>query len=168
MNSNLNTMSGAMIAFYAMLVIWSVIIYWRMFKKANQPGWAVLVPFYDVYVINKLAKVSHVWTVVIVFCSLILIFSASAISASMLSFADFMRMSVFAVISAPVFIAVIAMIIWDIILSINIAKWFELPGWFALGIFLLPIVFIGIIAFNRNIHYNFGSGIKETILIKEF
>lgn len=39
------------------LVVWvlSIVAYWRVFEKAGQPGWAAIVPIYNIYVLIKIA-----------------------------------------------------------------------------------------------------------------
>ncbi len=32
-----------------------IICYWKLFEKASEPGWACLVPFYNMYVMFKIA-----------------------------------------------------------------------------------------------------------------
>jgi len=41
----------SLVAFAIMLV--TIIAQWKIYKKAGQPGWAVLVPIYNMYVITK-------------------------------------------------------------------------------------------------------------------
>ena len=159
-----HNIGGEILALFAVLIIWSIIICWKMFRKANQPGWAVLIPFYDVFVMNNVAKMSHVWTVVVTFCAFILTFS---IPQAQTSITTPFALSIALTLSIPAFVAVFAFILWDIMLSINLAKWFGKSGWFALGIFMLPVVFITLIAFNKNMHYNSSGRVKETILIRE-
>jgi len=156
---------GEILILCAVLIIWSIIICWKMFRKADQPGWAVLIPFYDVFVMNNVAKMSHVWTVFVIFCAFILIFS---IPQAQTSITTPFALSIALTLSIPAFVAIFAFFLWDVILSINLAKCFHLSGWFALGIFALPVVFIAIIAFNKNIHYNFGSDFKKTALIERW
>ena|GEM_PF-1412709 len=160
-----HNIGGEILALFAVLIIWSIIICWKMFRKANQPGWAVLIPFYDVFVMNNVAKMSHVWTVVVTFCAFILTFS---IPQAQTSITTPFALSIALTLSIPAFVAVFAFILWDIILSINLAKCFNQSGWFALGIFVLPVVFIAIIAFNKNIHYNFGDGFNKTVFIERW
>jgi hypothetical protein len=40
-----------------MLVFWlaAIVALWKVFVKAGQPGWAAIVPFYNVYVLLKVA-----------------------------------------------------------------------------------------------------------------
>lgn len=39
------------VAFIALMLV----AYWKIFVKAGEPGWAVIVPFYNVYVMYKIA-----------------------------------------------------------------------------------------------------------------
>ena len=43
--------------FMLLVLAWSVLMIvanWKMFEKAGQPGWAVLIPIYNVYVLLKI------------------------------------------------------------------------------------------------------------------
>lgn len=42
-----------------------IISVWKVFSKAGQPGWAVLVPFYNVYVFLKVAGKPGWWMAII-------------------------------------------------------------------------------------------------------
>jgi hypothetical protein len=35
---------------------------WRVFTKAGQPGWAALIPIYNVYIMTKIAGKPGIWT----------------------------------------------------------------------------------------------------------
>jgi len=37
------------------LVIYSIVVWWKIFTKAGQPGWAILVPFYNYVVMCRIA-----------------------------------------------------------------------------------------------------------------
>jgi uncharacterized protein DUF5684 len=36
---------------------------WKTFERAGEPGWAVIVPVYNLYVLMKVAQVSALWMV---------------------------------------------------------------------------------------------------------
>ena len=62
--------AGILIAFFAayMLFVTPIIILiivagWRMFTKAGQPGWAVLIPFYNLYVYTQVLRRPNWWVV---------------------------------------------------------------------------------------------------------
>lgn len=46
--------TGLMIFFLAVAVVFIVGL-WKVFTKAGQPGWAVLVPIYNLYILLKIA-----------------------------------------------------------------------------------------------------------------
>ena len=54
------------------LVFWGIVIFeigawWQLFKKAGEPGWAAIVPFYNIYVMLKVADKPGWWLPVILF-----------------------------------------------------------------------------------------------------
>ncbi len=44
---------GTILVYLALIVV-MIIAQWRIYEKAGQPGWAVLIPFYNIYVLLKL------------------------------------------------------------------------------------------------------------------
>lgn len=51
---------------YAIIFLIAIVSYWKLFKKAGKPGWAILVPFYNIYVLMKVAKMSLWWLLLLV------------------------------------------------------------------------------------------------------
>lgn len=47
---------GVMMIFYWILVILFIVGAWKVFSKAGRPGWAILIPFYNVIVMLQVAK----------------------------------------------------------------------------------------------------------------
>ena len=47
-------MGLGMILFYFAVMVVFIIAEWRIYEKGGQPGWAVLIPFYNIYVLLKL------------------------------------------------------------------------------------------------------------------
>ena len=43
------------------IVLIAIVAMWRIFTKAGQPGWAVLIPFYNLYVLTQVAKLPSWW-----------------------------------------------------------------------------------------------------------
>jgi len=48
---------GGMIVFIIYLAVIIAIIagFWKVFEKAGQPGWAAIVPIYNIYILTKIA-----------------------------------------------------------------------------------------------------------------
>ena len=44
---------GAMLLYIAIIVV-MIIAEWKIYEKGGQPGWAVLIPFYNIYVLLKM------------------------------------------------------------------------------------------------------------------
>jgi len=44
-----------MLLFWLAVLVVTIIGGWKMFEKAGQPGWAILVPFYNIFVLLKIA-----------------------------------------------------------------------------------------------------------------
>jgi uncharacterized protein DUF5684 len=42
-------------------VLLTIAAMWKVFERAGEPGWAVLVPFYNLYVLTKVAQLSGWW-----------------------------------------------------------------------------------------------------------
>jgi hypothetical protein len=50
------------IAFYVAVIIFMIVVYWKIFEKAGQPGWASIVPFYNTYVlIVNILEMPPIW-----------------------------------------------------------------------------------------------------------
>ena len=64
--------AGAMGGLFCMCFFWLIMLaigivglvgMWKIFEKAGQPGWAAIVPFYNVYVLNQIAGKDILWFV---------------------------------------------------------------------------------------------------------
>jgi Family of unknown function (DUF5684) len=48
---------------YLVVVVVEVVAMWRLFTKAGQPGWAAIVPIYNLYVLVKVAGREGWWVI---------------------------------------------------------------------------------------------------------
>lgn len=83
---------------------------WKIFTKAGQPGWAVLVPFYNLLIGLRIVGRPDIW---LLYCLI------------------------------PGVNVVIQIILW-----IDLAKSFGKDTVFAIGLILLPVVFLPILGFG--------------------
>lgn len=58
---NNSAAGGLSLLFQLGLIVLIVIGMWRVFSKAAQPGWAVLIPIYNTYVMLKIADKPGWW-----------------------------------------------------------------------------------------------------------
>lgn len=57
-----NSVIFGLIAVYIALIVFIIIVYWRIYEKAGQPGWASIVPFYNTYVlIVRILEMPSFW-----------------------------------------------------------------------------------------------------------
>ena len=46
---------GILIVVYIVVIVFEIAALWQVFVKAGQPGWAAIIPIYNVFVLTKLA-----------------------------------------------------------------------------------------------------------------
>lgn len=66
-------MLAGLVAYFVVvgiITIVSIIGMWKMFEKAGQPGWAAIVPFYNLYILTvEIAKKEMLWFVMLLVMS---------------------------------------------------------------------------------------------------
>jgi hypothetical protein len=50
------------LVFWLAIVIFLVAAQWRVYTKAGQPGWACIIPIYNIYIMTKIAGKPGIWT----------------------------------------------------------------------------------------------------------
>ncbi len=48
---------------YIAFIIFYIIVMWKIFVKAGQPGWGAIIPIYNIYLILKVAKRPGWWLI---------------------------------------------------------------------------------------------------------
>ena len=48
---------------YIALIVFSIIIMWKVFVKAGQPGWGCIIPIYNIYLMMKIAGRPGWWLI---------------------------------------------------------------------------------------------------------
>jgi hypothetical protein len=65
--NNTNPLSGlfgtGFLMFALVLAVIAILGWWKMFEKANEPGWAAIVPIYNVYILLKIAGRPGWWLI---------------------------------------------------------------------------------------------------------
>ena len=99
------------------LFVFSLVCKWRIFSKAGEGGWKILIPIYNTYILFPQITTQIALRILAVFVIWLVIF------------------------------------IINVTVNFSLAKAFDLPGIFGLGLWLLPIIFCAIIAFSSSIQY---------------
>jgi hypothetical protein len=68
--------SAALIVFLIplALIVVSIAGMWKTFTKANEPGWAAIIPIYNLYVMLKIGDNEWWWLLVIIFVPIVQIY----------------------------------------------------------------------------------------------
>ncbi|MEA5077271.1 MAG: DUF5684 domain-containing protein [Anaerolineaceae bacterium] len=97
---------------YFVLIVFFIYCLWRVFSKAGKPGWAAIVPFYNVIVELEIVGKPWYWLLLMLI---------------------------------PV-----VNVVLGIIVMVRMAKVFGKSGGFAVGLVLLPFIFLPILAFDSS------------------
>ena len=63
------------LVFFFLFFIFLLAAMWRVFAKAGQPGWASIIPIYNIYVMTKIGGKPGYWTLLCLIPGLNIIFS---------------------------------------------------------------------------------------------
>jgi TPR repeat protein len=61
------------VTIYLIYAIFMIVVYWKLFRKANRPGWAAIIPIYNVVVYLQIAGLSP-WFILLFLAALIPLF----------------------------------------------------------------------------------------------
>lgn len=127
---------GIIFVFYAV----TAIAWWRIFKKAGEPGWKAIIPFYDGHIKFKIC-----WKPAFFWLMLALSVVGSVMTGFKLSLGGFE--SVIYIIGYA--LALIALYI-DVLHSFKLSNAFGYGTGFAIGLVFLPTIFSLILAFGKS------------------
>jgi Family of unknown function (DUF5684) len=65
----------AFFIFWLAIVIFLIAAQWKVFVKAGQPGWAAIIPIYNIYIMTKIAGKPGIWTLLCLLPIVNIIFS---------------------------------------------------------------------------------------------
>jgi len=136
---NLNELL-AILAVYGIVIsaiaVFGIICMWKVFTKAGKPGWAAIVPIYNLVVLIQVAKKPTWW---------IIWFFLPTIFGMMIEAAPLIALIL-------VVVSVITLFVIVILLQVGLAKAFGQGGGFAAGLIFLNIIFMALLAFGKYEH----------------
>ncbi len=116
--------TGVMVAYIIItlaVAVVSIIAMWKIFTKAGKPGWAAIIPVYNLVVLYQIVGINPLW----------------------------LLMLIGAIIPFVNFIVAIAFFVLTILVDIKLAKAFGKSGGFAVGLIFLPFIFQCILGFGK-------------------
>ena len=139
------------------LTVFSLVCMWRVFSKAGEGGWKILIPFYNVYIQFKIANArKRFWIcfLLTLMIPLILGYFARGFIYYVQLYGSLPRIDNDTAIGILISVVIMLVIfILNVSINFSMAKAFGLPGIFGLGLWLLPWIFYAIIAFSGSIQY---------------
>jgi len=140
------------------VLILCITFYWVLFEKSQKPGWAVLIPLYNIFTISKIAKIKFSWIIL----TIIAVCTFFALLPKTFSIYTQMLLGSPQIVVTPGVesymgfssVALIIIAVWLIMIALGLAKRFGQNIVFALGLLLLSPVFICVLGFNDKIKYS--------------
>lgn len=127
---------GFVIGFALLFYILVAIASWKIFKKAGISGWKALIPIWNAYLLFKLSSsTKYFWYILLsafIQGFLVALFEVNTI-----------------IVNIVEIVTSFAIIYFDYIFSMNLAKSFGKSTKFAIGLFFLPNIFQLILGFGK-------------------
>ncbi|MDD5098983.1 MAG: DUF5684 domain-containing protein [Candidatus Colwellbacteria bacterium] len=125
--------SGGVLIVSLILSILIIAGMWKVFVKAGKPGWASIIPIYNIVVMLQIAGMSP-WLAIL---------------------------PVLMIIPIVNIVVGIAWFVISIILSVKISKVFGKPSVYALGLIFLPFIFYPVLGFGKAQYLGMASAPSE-------
>ena len=94
--------------FYLSLIGFSIAVQWKIFTKANEPGWACLIPIYNILVMLKIIGKPWWWLIMLLIPGVNLIFGIWAANMLSKSFGKDESFTIGLVLLNIIFLAILA------------------------------------------------------------
>ena len=110
-----------MIIAFAVAVL-QIVATWKLFEKAGKPGWASIVPVYNIIVLFEI--IGYKWYYIFLF-----------------------------LLGWVPIVGQLALVVFSIHYNVKLSKAFGKDIGYGIGLAFLPVVFVPIFAFSKNINY---------------
>ena len=141
---------GAGYYIFSVIIVAAVIVaWWRIFSKAGEKGWKILIPVYNMYVMYKLFWKAAIFAIMIVLSIVAVIGSSVTMYGAVMSVLQG-GSSTFYIGLFLLVASMIVILILDIIFYNKVSKAFGHGAGFTVGLVLLPFIFLLILAFDSS------------------
>ena len=141
---------GVLVLCLVAFVLFQIAVYWIVYEKAGEPGWACLIPVYNYYVLLRIAGRSGWW--LLVFMLAFILAGINKISPVPVDAGGGLSSVIQQGILAASLLLSFFSYIFFIVINLDIAKRFNKGIFFGLGMWLLPLIFYPILAFGRAVY----------------
>lgn len=112
----------SMMMFVLPLIVLQIVAMWKLFNKAGKPGWASIVPVYNIIVLFEI--IGYKWYYIFLF-----------------------------LLGWVPIVGQLALVLFSIHYNVKLSKAFGKDIGYGIGLAFLPVVFMLIFAFSKNINY---------------
>ncbi len=123
---------------------------WKVFEKAGKPGWAAIVPYYNLYVEYELGDFPPLLILLNIGVSIVS-FTTGMFNSFSEYYNGFIALSL--LFSGILSLASLALTVVQVLVSINIAKKFNKSALYGLGLAFLPFVFYMMLGLDKEAVY---------------
>lgn len=148
--SILKGLGAGFLIFGLAVMVFAIIVQWKIYAKANQPGWACIIPIYNAIIMLKIIGRPISWLLVYIGC----------ITLYIAGFAMIMNgTAIGGILAAAGFISLMVIAIID---TNRLSKSFGKGTGFTVGLVLLGIIFQAILAFDDSTYIG-PNGVGEAV-----
>ena len=133
--------SFVMAAIMIIIAMMNILALWKIFKKANKPGWFSIIPFYNIFTLFEIIGMSPWW--------LLILFSIYFFRPFLFTFFYTLNLIPILLVSSSLLILII---VWYIMICmcINLCRCFSKDDAFLIGLVFMPYIFLMILAFGED------------------
>lgn len=91
-----------------LFTVYSIITGWIIFTKAGQPGWACLIPFYNIYIFTKIIGKPGIWVLWLLLPFINIIFGIWATNLLSKSFGKGVGFTILLILLNPIAVGILA------------------------------------------------------------
>ncbi len=149
---------GGLLAISLVVGVLLIIAGWKIFEKAGEKGWKILIPVYDLYILFKICGIKNwFWGFVCIsiICSIMMAVNTPTEIAVIEDWSG-VHMDYSAVewgkypwYLAGIIISCAASVVVEAMLAAKLAKAFGKSVWYGVGIFFFPYIFTLILGFGK-------------------
>ena len=100
-------MKALLVIIYLAIVVIELVAYWKVFTKAGKPGWAIIIPIYNIIVLLQIVGKPWWWLILLCIPVVNIIFAIWALNLLSLSFGKDVGFTLGLIFLSPIFIPIL-------------------------------------------------------------
>lgn len=141
---------GTLGLIYGLLLVLLLVSWWKIFVKMGEPGWKAIIPFYNFWVLVERLRKPRGWFWILTLGAVLITIGAlwtQGETAAQQAAGTYLSGALIFV-NLLVFALAIVLLVYEIKFYHALSKAFGHGAGFTVGLFLLPVIFVPILAFG--------------------